>query len=59
MSLGDNFYQGGIYDYSGVQSTEDAKFRTLWKDVYNGDTIAKLPWWLILGFAFTFLLECG
>ncbi|KAJ3203814.1 Tartrate-resistant acid phosphatase type 5 [Entophlyctis luteolus] len=49
MALGDNFYKGGIYNYEGVQSTNDPKFTTLWQDVFNGTTLSTLPWWIILG----------
>jgi hypothetical protein len=49
ISLGSNFYAGGIYAYDGVQSTTDPKFTTLWKDVYSGPALSQLPWWLLLG----------
>jgi hypothetical protein len=49
ISLGSNFYRGGIYAYDGVQSVDDPKFVDLWKDVYSGAALSQLPWWLILG----------
>ncbi|AKU94143.1 Tartrate-resistant acid phosphatase type 5 precursor [Labilithrix luteola] len=49
ISLGSNFYQGGTFAYEGVQSATDAKFTTLWKDVYAGTTLSQVPWWLVLG----------
>ncbi|KAI9353491.1 Metallo-dependent phosphatase-like protein, partial [Obelidium mucronatum] len=49
ISLGDNYYKGGIYNYDGVQSADDPKFNTLWKDVFDGSTLSKLPWWVIMG----------
>ncbi|KAJ3101068.1 Tartrate-resistant acid phosphatase type 5 [Physocladia obscura] len=49
LALGDNFYKGGNYSYDGVQSVDDPKFTTLWKDVFNGTTLKTLPWWIILG----------
>ncbi|KAJ3014195.1 UNVERIFIED_CONTAM: hypothetical protein HDU68_000385 [Siphonaria sp. JEL0065] len=49
ISLGDNYYKGGSYDYEGVESVDDPKFNTLWKNVYAGTTLAKLPWWVVLG----------
>ncbi|KAJ3251823.1 Tartrate-resistant acid phosphatase type 5 [Chytriomyces hyalinus] len=49
VSLGDNFYLGGIYNYDGVKSTKDVKFTDLWSNVYNGPTLKNLPWWMVLG----------
>ncbi|KAJ3074333.1 Tartrate-resistant acid phosphatase type 5 [Podochytrium sp. JEL0797] len=49
ISLGDNFYKGGIYDYDGVESEEDPKFAGLWGNVFNGSALGKIPWWLVLG----------
>ncbi|KAJ3293491.1 hypothetical protein HDU79_000283 [Rhizoclosmatium sp. JEL0117] len=49
ISLGDNFYKGGDYDYDGLSSPDDDKFHALWTNVYNGKALAKLPWWVILG----------
>jgi hypothetical protein len=58
LSLGVNFFKGGIYNYDGVQSinglptsmsVNDPKFSVLWKDVYLGTALAPLPWWLDLG----------
>lgn len=48
-SLGSNFYEGGTFDYEGVLSTDDPKFDTLWKNVYSGAALSKLPWWLLMG----------
>ncbi|KAJ3014196.1 UNVERIFIED_CONTAM: Tartrate-resistant acid phosphatase type 5 [Siphonaria sp. JEL0065] len=49
ISLGDNFYKGGNYSYDGLNSPEDAKFHALWSQVFTGATLAKLPWWVVLG----------
>jgi hypothetical protein len=32
-----------------VQSADDDKFATLWKNVYSGAALSQLPWWLVLG----------
>ncbi|KAJ3212417.1 Tartrate-resistant acid phosphatase type 5 [Entophlyctis luteolus] len=45
ISVGDNFYKGGSYDYDGIVSPDDSKFTNLWKNVYDLD----VPWWLVLG----------
>ncbi|KAJ3286445.1 Tartrate-resistant acid phosphatase type 5 [Rhizoclosmatium sp. JEL0117] len=51
LSLGDNFYQtkGTPYDYEGVAEPNDKKFVDLWSAVYSGKSLAKLPWWMVLG----------
>ncbi|KAJ3245681.1 Tartrate-resistant acid phosphatase type 5 [Chytriomyces hyalinus] len=49
ISLGDNFYKGGSYDYEGVLSKDDKKFTSLWSDVFNGPALRALPWWITMG----------
>ncbi|KAI8617148.1 Metallo-dependent phosphatase-like protein [Chytriomyces sp. MP71] len=49
ISLGDNFYLGGSFDYEGVLNATDPKFNRLWTDVYNGITLQSLPWLIVLG----------
>jgi hypothetical protein len=58
IALGNNFFKGGRYSYDGVESinglpmstsANDPKFTTLWKEVYSGAALSKLPWWLVLG----------
>jgi acid phosphatase len=41
-ALGDNFYE------FGVSNTEDKKFDTVWKNVYN-DYLQTIPWYTVLG----------
>jgi len=43
VSVGDNIYE------DGVQSVNDPKWRTLFEDVYNGDKLRPLPWYVALG----------
>jgi hypothetical protein len=49
ISLGPNFFSGGTFNYYGVQSADDPKFATLWKNVYSGAALSQLPWWLVMG----------
>lgn len=43
ISTGDNFYD------TGVASTEDPHWEKSFEQVYNGDQLAKLPWYVVLG----------
>ncbi len=43
LSVGDNFYE------DGVQSVDDPKWRSLFEDVYSGDNLRRLPWYVALG----------
>ncbi len=43
LAVGDNFYE------DGVQSVDDPKWRTLFEDVYAGEKLRPLPWYVALG----------
>lgn len=43
LAVGDNFYE------DGVQSVEDPKWRDLFEDVYTGEKLRPLPWYVALG----------
>ncbi|KAI9351401.1 Metallo-dependent phosphatase-like protein, partial [Obelidium mucronatum] len=51
LSLGDNFYStpNSSYNYEGVKSADDKKFKDLWSNVYSGTSLKSLPWWMVLG----------
>ena len=48
VSVGDNFYYGGGYNYDGVLSAQDDKFRYTWENVYDG-SLSNLVWYAVLG----------
>ena len=43
LSVGDNFYE------DGVRSVDDPKWRSSYEDVYTGDHLGPLPWYVALG----------
>ena len=43
IGVGDNFYS------AGVDNEADTKFKEVWDDVYNGDAIRDLPWYVVMG----------
>lgn len=43
IGVGDNFYSAGVEDAA------DSKFKEVWDDVYNGDAIKNLPWYVVMG----------
>ena len=43
VAVGDNFYE------DGVQSVTDPKWRTSFEDVYTGDHLRQMPWYVALG----------
>lgn len=43
ISVGDNFYE------DGVQSVEDPKWRDLFENIYVGEHLQPLPWYVALG----------
>lgn len=48
LSVGDNFYYGGDYNYEGVISPLDDKWGSLWSSMYDGP-LATVPWLSVLG----------
>ncbi|KAG9288457.1 hypothetical protein G9A89_015663 [Geosiphon pyriformis] len=48
INVGDNFYEGGVYDYQGVKSVEDEKWKTIWLEVYKGK-LSTIPWYSVAG----------
>lgn len=48
ISVGDNFYFGGGYNYDGVISVNDDKFINNWEKVYDGP-LSHLDWYSVLG----------
>lgn len=43
LALGDNFYP------EGVTSVDDPQWKTSFENVYNGDSLKQLPWYVTLG----------
>ena len=50
ISVGDNFYRGGQYQYTdGVIDVKDGRFNDFWKNVYIKGNLSNVPWFVVLG----------
>lgn len=51
INTGDNFYSGGLYQFSGegVKGINDGRWKDFWSDVYLRDSMKNVPFFSVLG----------